>query len=192
MNQAEIAAWQARSGKRLNCGAGDYPLEYYINLDADSSKAADIHATVPPIPFGDAALEEIAAVHFLEHLSFGDANRFLAECFRCLEDGGQLAIVVPDIREVMKRYLAESSDCIEWPWRVWRPVADLDEVCHLFLYSDIQETPHLWSWDLRTLARAMKRAGFTDLKEIDRYRDRIISVGSWYQVGLRGTKPKET
>ena len=39
------------------------------------------HATVPPLPYADASLEEIWACHFLEHLTHDDAKRFIAVIF---------------------------------------------------------------------------------------------------------------
>jgi len=176
--------------KRWNIGSGEYPLLYFINLDADPTVRADIHATVPPIPADDGALAYIWACHFLEHLDRDGGREFLRECFRVLEPGGRCGIVVPDTREIMTRWLAGTIDAVEYPPRVWHSMADLDEVCALFLYCDIQDSRHQWSYDRETLGRAMGRAGFVELKEIDRYRYPLIAQGAWYQVGIEGVKPK--
>ena len=176
--------------KRLNVGCGDYPLPYWINLDGDASKPHDIHSTVPPLPFGDGELDEVYAGHFLEHLSHEDAKAFLAECYRCIKPGGKLGLVVPDTREVLRRYLASAPDAVEWPHGVWWPVADLNAVCALFLYSTVQETPHRWSWDDSTLSRAMYLAGFRKINPFDRYRDPRIAQGAWYNLALEGERPR--
>ena len=173
--------------RRLNVGCGQYPILYFTNLDEDPRAIADFHQRVPPIPFEDGSLDEIYCGHFLEHLA--DPRLFLLECYRCLAPGGKLGIVVPDTREIMTRWLAGSLDCVEYPEGTWSPVADLDAVCGLFLYSTVQDSRHLWSYDQGTLARAMTRAGFVNLQEIDRYRDPRIPVGAWYQVGVDGFKP---
>ena len=176
--------------RRLNVGCSVHPLLYFVNLDEDPNAIADLYQHVPPIPFEDGSLDEIYAGHFLEHLSRPNAALFLAECFRCLAPGGKLGVVVPDTREILTRWLAGSLDCVEYPVNTWHAVADLDAVCGLFLYSTVQESPHLWSYDQGTLARAMTRAGFVNLQEIDRYRDPRIPVGAWYQVGVDGFKPE--
>lgn len=175
---------QAKASRRLNVGAGRYPLLYWTNLDADASAFADIYQSVPPIPYGDGQLDEIYAGHFLEHLSHEDARAFLVECRRCLVPGGKLGIVVPDTREVMTRWLRGDLDCIEYPQGVWNAVADLDAVCRLFLYSTVQASPHLWSYDLGTLRRLLESSGFTVTGEIDRFRDPRLGSGQWYQCGL--------
>ena len=178
--------------KRLNVGSGEFPLPYWINLDADPNLPADIHATVPPLPFDDESLDEIWACHFLEHLSYEGGQAFLAECYRALRPGGGLGIVVPDMGEVLRRWLAGARDAVEWPRGTWWNVADLDAVNALFVYSTVQDTPHLWAYDQGTLARAMRRVGFRDLVEIDRFRDPRIAQGAWYQCGLQGRKGGET
>jgi predicted SAM-dependent methyltransferase len=178
------------ASRRVNCGSGDYPLPGFCNLDADPSKPADIHATVPPLPFDDACLDEIYAGHFLEHLTYDDGQAFLKECYRCLVPGGKLGLVVPDMREVLKRWLAGSIDAMEYPWGVFHRVSDLDAVCRVFLYGSVQESQHRWSYERDTLARAMVGAGFRQLKEIDRYTDPRLAAGAWYQCGVEGRKPE--
>ena len=180
----------ATTGLRLNVGSGSWPLAYWTNLDADpEAKDVDVCAVVPPIPYDDESLLEVWAGHFLEHLSRDEAQVFLEEAYRVLMPKGKLGILVPDTREIMRRYLAGSIDAVEYPYATWWDVNDLDAVCHLFLYSTVQDSPHRWGWDQHTLARAMTLAGFKDLAPIDRYRDPRIVQGAWYQFGLFGTKP---
>jgi predicted SAM-dependent methyltransferase len=190
MEMAEMQDLIATTQLRLNVGCGDYPMRYWMNLDADPQKPAQIHAAAPPIPYDDETLLEIYAGHFLEHLTQGDAADFIAECYRCLKPGGKLGIVVPDTREVMRRYLAGAIDAVEYPANTWWPVADLNAVCAMFLYSTVQDSQqHQWAYDMETLAQAMAVAGFERLHEIDRYRDPRIAQGAWYQCGISGYKP---
>lgn len=183
---------QAKAPHRVNVGAGRFPLLYWVNIDADPACPADIHATVPPLPFADASLDDIYAGHFLEHLTRPDAGLFLSECVRCLVPGGRLGILVPDTREIMRRYLDGSPDEIEYPAGVWSRACDLDDVCALFLYSTAQASQHRWSWDRSTLARAMRDAGLAIQGEINRFHDPRVATGAWYQVGIDAIKPKET
>ena len=45
--------------------------------------------------------------HYFEHLEpTTERPRFLAECRRCLEPGGVLRIIVPDMRKYVEAYLA--------------------------------------------------------------------------------------
>jgi predicted SAM-dependent methyltransferase len=150
---------------------------------------ADACATVPPLPYPDGSLDEIYAGHVLEHLTPAAADLLLLECRRCLVPGGTMGIVVPDTREIMTRWLAGTADTVEYPADVIRPIADLDEVCALFLYSTVQESLHQWSYDLTTLRRRIERAGFLVTCEIDRWNDPRIPVGAWYQCGWDAVAP---
>lgn len=193
MDDIDYAELERTTDRRLNVGCGNFPLNYWTNLDMQESMPAQIHAdALEYLAACDAGeYDEIYAGHFLEHLTYDDAKRFLSECYRVLTPGGKLGIVVPDMREVMSRWLAGAIDSVEAPEGYWWAVSDLDAVCHLFLYSDVQVSPHKWAWELVTLARAMHRAGFTDLVEINRYTDPCIPCGAWYQCGARGYKPKQ-
>jgi predicted SAM-dependent methyltransferase len=179
---------QAKSARRLNVGAGRHPLPYWTNCDADPNIPADLHFTAPPLPFADGSLDDIYAGHFIEHLTPEDARLFLAECFRCLSPGGRLGIVVPDTREIMRRYLAGAPDEMEYPQGEWSKVADLDAVCRLFLYSTAQDSPHKWSFDADSLRRVMTEADFVNFTPIDRYHDPRLGTGQWYQVGWNAMK----
>ena len=171
------------SHSRVCVGCGQFPLIGFTNIDVDPDAYADLYLEVPPLPFDDDSVDEIYAGHYLEHLTRERALDFLEECRRCLIPGGLLGIVVPDTREIFKRYLMGAPDAIEYPQRVWWDVANLDAMCALILYSTVQGSPHRWMYDERTLAHALTASGFTDLKPIDRYRDPRIAQGAWYQFG---------
>lgn len=185
-------ARQATAHRRVNVGCGGYPLLYWTNIDADPMATADLHVSVPPLPFEDGALDEIYAGHFLEHLDPSDARAFLLECFRALAPGAKLGIVVPDTREVLTRWLRGDKDCVEYPCDTWHAINDLDAVCGLFLYSHVQASRHQWSYDLHTLGRLLRTCGFELTGEIDRYRDPRLGTGQWYQCGWDCIKPAVT
>ena len=189
-DEAELANTAER---RLNVGCGDWPMMYWVNLDALETVPADIHMdAIAYLQTCEAGrYDEIYAGHFLEHLRPDAAAVFLAECFRALTPGGKLGVVVPDTYEICKRYVNKEIDAVEYPAGQWRDMSDLNTLCSLFLYSTAQESPHQWSYDIRTLAREMKAAGFVDLKEIDRYRDPRLGQPAFYQTGIDGWKPRE-
>lgn len=175
---------------KLNLGCGCFPLgKGWTNLDADPTTPADVHATIPPIPYGEGTVADIYMGHLLEHFTPGDGQALLRECWRVLKPGGRLGVVVPDTRAVMRRYLDGPETDIEVPQGQHWSGRDLDHLCAVFLYSTIQASPHRWSYDADTLARALLAAGFEQLRPIDRYRDRRIATHQWYGVGWDGVKP---
>jgi len=196
MSQAEFEGDEVElentANRRLNVGCGEWPMLWWTNLDS-ADVPADIHADAIAHlqSCQPGRYDEIYAGHFLEHLAREAGAVFLAECFKVLSPGGKLGIVVPDTFEICERYVHHRIDAVEFPQGRWWDVRDLDAVCGLFLYSTIQDSPHCWSYDIHTLARAMQQAGFVGLREIDRYRDPRLGSPAWYQCGLDGFKPKE-
>lgn len=174
----------ASASRRLNVGCGYVPLPYWTNLDANPAVPADLHVSVPPLPFGAESLDEVYAGHFVEHLTPEEARWFLAECRRALVVGGRLGIMVPDTQEVMRRYVEGVRDWVEGPPGTWHDVADLDDVCAFFVFSTVQESPHRWAYDRATLRRLLERSGFEVVGEIDPVRDPRVGRPAWYQFGL--------
>jgi predicted SAM-dependent methyltransferase len=62
------------------------------------------------IPFADDTFAVVYHSHFLEHLERKAARTFLSECYRVLEPGGILRIVVPDLRFLVSSYQAAMQD----------------------------------------------------------------------------------
>jgi predicted SAM-dependent methyltransferase len=79
---------------RLNIGAGSTHLEGFTPWDRRTGAEAF------PLPFKDGEVSEIYASHVLEHLSFADAIKALAEWQRVLKPGGRLRVAVPDFGKI--------------------------------------------------------------------------------------------
>ena len=188
-SDVEKVQMQATAHRRLNIGGGNYPLAYFTNIDEDPGVKADLHVRVPPLPYPDCSMEQIWACHFLEHLERPQAHELVQECWRVLEPGGGLGLVVPDGDEILRRYLAGAIDQCEYPPDMWWPVADLDAVCALFIYSTVQQSPHRWLYSLATLRRFVEAQGFMFVREVDRFADTRLGSGCWWQVGCDWIKP---
>lgn len=177
---------------RLNLGCGDFPLDGdgWINVDASRHVPADLYLDVvrDSLPFDDDTVEEVYAGHLLEHVARPDVPRFLGEVRRVLRPGGRFGVVVPDTREVLRRYVLGEPAPVEWPQGHHRDLRDLDEACAMLIFSDEQESPHRWAYDRTTLRRVLERHGFTVTGEIAP-RDPRIPVPAWYQFGLDAEKP---
>jgi SAM-dependent methyltransferase len=179
---------------RLNIGCGDFRMREplgsgWVNVDSDEHSQAELVLSVPPLPWATDSIAEIYAGHFLEHLDRPVATEFLLECYRVLVPGGRVGIVVPDTREVMRRYISGDAVQMQFPEGNFLDLRDLDDLCAGILFSTLQPSRHQWAWDAQTLERAMRYAGFDIVGEIDRHGDPRIPVGAWYQCGWDGRKP---
>jgi hypothetical protein len=83
---------------KLNLGAGDVPLDGYLNLDRKTGGEAF------PLPYDDNSVEEIRASHVLEHFPHGQVTAVIAEWVRVLKPGGRLRIAVPNFGQIARAY----------------------------------------------------------------------------------------
>jgi len=176
---------------RLNIGSGDLPMRMpgWVNVDETAYAGVDLVLRVPPLPWTSDSVSDIYAGHFLEHLSREEGAEFLHECRRVLQPGGRLGILVPDMAECFRRYVAGEPAPAEYPAGHHRDLRDLDELNEMIIFSTAQSSHHQWSYDLGTLRRALEQAGLQVLGEFDRFRDPRVAVGAWYQIGVDAIKP---
>ncbi len=83
---------------RLDLGAGRYPREGFIRLDADPCDGGthiiwDVAKRGIPLP--DGSVGELYSSHFLEHIAPVDLHFVLAECFRVCAHTAPAMIRVP-------------------------------------------------------------------------------------------------
>lgn len=107
----EVAA--APPTRKLEIGCGRKETPGYTRVDANPNIEADWHGdALGPMPWPDGSFVEIRAVDVLEHLSYWDTERALAEWARLLVPGGRLYVQVPDCGRIMARWAADPD--------VWR------------------------------------------------------------------------
>lgn len=87
---------------RLNIGAGRFNDPRYIPVDLKES-GGGIDAR--KLPYEDGSVDEVYSSHMLEHFSFYETDRILAEMVRVLKPEGILRIAVPDMEKIAKNVL---------------------------------------------------------------------------------------
>jgi hypothetical protein len=91
----------------LACGGVFISANDWINLDYSPASPAvrrvDLLGRLP-LPDNGAAL--VYSSHFLEHIPRAEVPKFLAECLRILAPGGVLRLVLPDLENLCRAYLA--------------------------------------------------------------------------------------
>ena len=94
--------------KYLNIGCGNiYSVsEQWTNLNFFSSEKAVIaHNLLKGVPFEDEQFELVYHSHVLEHFAKDDGEKLIKECWRVLTKGGILRIAVPDLEQIVRKYL---------------------------------------------------------------------------------------
>lgn len=104
MQQADSSSVAPRL---LNLGCGQCSRPGWLNVDFIPS-APDVlgYDLRLGIPFADDTFDVVYHSHILEHFSKERAAFFLRECLRVLRPGGLLRVVVPDLENIARAYLA--------------------------------------------------------------------------------------
>jgi predicted SAM-dependent methyltransferase len=116
------------------------------------------------LPFEDGTCARVFCEHFFEHLDHAEeAPTFLRECFRALQPGGVLRLVVPDAGRYLRAYASEGWELMaELGWREPLPEGfrtKMDIINHVFR----QGAEHQYAYDFPTLRCDLEAAGFAEV-----------------------------
>jgi predicted SAM-dependent methyltransferase len=158
-----------RKGVLVNVGCGPFGQEGWINLDLFPAPNVTMRVDCRRgLPLGNGAARGIHVEHYFEHLEpTVERPRFLAECRRCLEPGGILRIIVPDMHKYVEAYLADG-------WSAMNAVGcggdrpqdafatKMEALNHVF----VQDGEHYGGFDAEYLRRTLQQAGFEDIERV--------------------------
>lgn len=163
-------------GLRLNLGCGPRRLDGWVNVDGMRNENADvIHDLRRRLPMARESAAVIVAEHVLEHFFTDEAKRFLRECWRVLEPGGVLRVVVPDAERLMRAYV--DGDNVLLRAAVPGEWSAVGAINHAFR----QNLAHRFMYDFDELRTALEGAGFAT---VERVGPGISSI-AWNQYELR-------
>jgi predicted SAM-dependent methyltransferase len=120
---------------RVNLGCGRRRHPEWTNCDLVPDGPDVIRCDLrQPLPFPAASCEAVYAAHVLEHLAVGEARRLVAEIHRVLVPGGVVRLVVPDLENIARAYLASLERAAAQPTaerrreHAWMTVELLDQL----------------------------------------------------------------
>jgi predicted SAM-dependent methyltransferase len=141
-------------GGRLHVGCGGTRLEGWINVDKFEGPAVDYVVDVRyGLPFRNLAF--IFAEHFLEHLPYSDAVRFLRDCRNALGRDGVLRLSTPNLDWVYATQYHPGQ---------WEGPAEAVRDC-FWLNKSFRGWGHQFLYNRQTLTAVLSAAGFGRLRE---------------------------
>ena len=119
-----------------------------------------------PWPVGDGEVEVIYSDNVIEHIPLLPARTLYAEAYRCLQPGGVIRFVTPDLRAHVEHYLAGRAPKGHPEARVYEDCGLVVEHPVDWVQIPIASFEH-WQgylYDFETLEAELRRAGFTDVR----------------------------
>jgi predicted SAM-dependent methyltransferase len=155
--------------RKLQLGAGDNELPTWLNTDIEPSVREAFLDATQPFPLPDASISYIFSEHVIEHLSYEDGLKMLAECHRTLKPGGKIRIATPDLlayvqlftqskTEAMSSYIGQRLPHGDFEGRAWARTRSPEA---MILNMEMRSYGHRFLYDAATLSESLERAGFT-------------------------------
>lgn len=145
----------------LNVGCGANVLSHFLNVDYDWRPGVDLCWDMRrPLPLPDKFLLGIYSEHCFEHISFTDCVSVLKECYRMLDCGKILRLVVPDAEMYLRLYVqaVEGNQAVTFPY----PEEGFTPM--MYINSVFRNHGHLFAYDFETLKMLLHSAGFSAIK----------------------------
>lgn len=161
-NLARLRALRRARGLSVNLGAGTHVRDGWTPVDLMVSPERGVRWDVRwGLPFSDGSVRRVHAEHFFEHLRFPDeALPALAECFRVLEPGGELRIVVPDGARYIAAYASRDEAFFEAMRQLGGAAHPFETDMEIVNQAFRMGGDHLFAWDFDVMQRQLARLGF--------------------------------
>lgn len=104
--------------------------------------------------------------HVLEHLALEDLSFALSNTFSYLKKGGTFRLVLPDLEQLAREYIASDSPAAAHHFMESACLGQTRRTRGLsgLLGSWLGNSAHLWMWDEKTMTEALRQHGFSAIR----------------------------
>jgi len=135
------------------------PLKGWENLDiAPTMKEIKKWDVTKGLPYSDNSIDAIYSCHTFEHFTKTEAQFVISECFRVLQPGGQIKIVVPDIDDIVEIYY--NFEKLGNMFKIGRKFNTREEY---IIFSLTQNGQHKYMYSERSLRKLLFDAGIKEI-----------------------------
>jgi predicted SAM-dependent methyltransferase len=195
-NQRRVRALRHARGLSLNLGAGFHQRDGWTPIDLMVDPPTGIRWDMRwGLPLENGSARRIHCEHFFEHLRFPDeVMPALAECFRVLEPGGELRIIVPDAARYIRAYARHDTEFFESMRELGGAATPFETDIEIVNQAFRMGGDHQFAWDLPVMRRRLEAVGFEHVEETGYDPVRFIDQGdAWRQresLYVVATKPR--
>ena len=149
----------------LHIGSGPRVKEGWVNIDISDAPGTYYADLRNPLPLADGSAAHIHAEHVVEHLEYEEAQRFLAECFRLLQPGGSLRVIVPDAGKYLRAYVTGDEEFFAKITRLGGAQYEMRTKMEIINQMFRMGGDHRFAWDFETMRLVLADAGFARIEE---------------------------
>lgn len=150
---------------KLNLGCGDKILPGYVNVDvaeARAGKRPDVLCDLRALkPFETDSVDEVLAVHVVEHFWRWEVADVLREWVRVLRPGGHMVLECPNLASACEAFLAD-------PDTASGPGPEGQRTMWVFYGDPRWQDPlmvHRWGYTPKSLAALMQEVGLVNTRQ---------------------------
>ena len=140
---------------RLHVGSGSKYFPGFVNIDRYAARA-DVHCDCLKLSYEDHQVDELYAIHLLEHFHRLNAEIALTEWLRVLKHGGKLVLELPCLDKIVTHLAAKEKNI---------------RLTLYGLYGDPHETKpgmeHKWAWSIEEIEVVLQELGYRDVQVME-------------------------
>ena len=166
-NRRRVRALRHAHGLSLNLGAGFHQRDGWTPVDLMVDPPGGIRWDMRwGLPVESESVRRIHCEHFFEHLRFPDeVVPALADCFRVLEPGGELRIIVPDAARYIRAYARHDAEFFDSMRALGGAAVPFETDIEIVNQAFRMGGDHQFAWDLPVMRRRLEAVGFEHVEE---------------------------
>jgi predicted SAM-dependent methyltransferase len=156
--------------RKLQLGTGSNPMHGWLNTDVTDflrrNEVVYLDAR-KPFPLPDRSFDVVFSEHMIEHLTYAEGRRCLAECHRVLRPRGRIRVATPSLDRLIQLYGDDLTDrqqrYVRWSVDTFADHADA-YLPGFVLNNMFWNFDHRFVYDERTLGHTLEAVGFVDVE----------------------------
>lgn len=150
------------------------------------------------LPVPPQSAQAVYCSHVLEHMALDEIRIALRNVFSYLRPGGVFRLVVPDLEQLTRTYLADPTPgaASRFMQESYLGEKNFTRGLKAMPTALFGRSRHLWMWDFKGMAEELEAAGFTDIRRAtfgdssEPHFNNVESEGRWTDcLGIECKRP---
>jgi predicted SAM-dependent methyltransferase len=184
MNLARLAKIRRLNDLKLEIGSSnDRNLPGWVGLDLAHFQNGFRWDMRWGLPLKDGSAARLHTEHNLDYVEYpAEIEAVVRECYRILKPGGVLRIVLTDAGKYLRAYAAGDHEHFRSLAGLGGADPPMETEIEVINQAFRLAEEHRFTYDVKTLERVLRRAGFADIRETGYDPDRHVDRPDWWRM----------